>query len=414
MLNLKPVNIKSMLYLLATAKVLHSTLTYMKDQPALQKTVIEKFLAFMEFSLSRNEENYEIFCNLFFYFLNISSLNAKQKLPVLNYFFVLDGYRIVSSTILNSKTPKTLQFKSRVVLAEVMNFFMKFLSKSPEPDESWRNKSYEIVFKGTSEGKEKVCDKCPTLEESQLYIFEKFIDFTWKKKTFDKFEVLSNMSLILAVTKERGEIIEPTFFNMLITLYTSTFKNIKVPGNNLLEVSSAVAVNSIKSVSAIDINFLTWWKAMAKPRQKLFNQVALKMLKQSKLHQTEKTDFKIFDEQSILQNFLENSNSSSILQDNLRTILCGLSDIGKSSSEFEKLLNKWQKLRAEKEIQKAENFLSVIAENVGSIEETGLKKKTAMTFLTFINSPLTTQQEKLAVIKATANLLRYERIPLKI
>ena len=385
----------------------------MKDQPALQRIFVEKFLALMEFSLSKTDENYEIFCNLFFYFLNISSLKTEQKLPVLNYFFVLDGHRKVSSTILSSKTPKTLQFKSRVILAEVMNIFMKFLSKSPEVDESWRKKSYEIVFKGTGKEEETECDKCPTLEESHLYIFEKFIDFTWKKKTFDKFEVLSNIAMILAVTKERGEIIEPTVFNMLMTLYTSTFQNIKVPGNDLLRISSAIASSSIRSIAVIDMNFLSWWKTIAKPRQKLFNQVALKMLKQSKLHQSEKINLKIFDKQSILENLLENSNSSSILQDNLRLILCGLGDIGKSSDEFEKLTDKWQKLRAEKEIHKAENIFSVIAENVGSIEETGLKEKTAFIFLTFMNEPPTTQQEKLGLIKATANLLRNERIPLK-
>jgi hypothetical protein len=405
-LSLKSMSLDSMLFSLTTAKVLHDALTYIKKDSILQKVIVQQFMGFLDFALksSKGEELFEILCNMIYYFLTTSNLEGNSKLSIINYFFVLDGHQKTLQKILDGKTSPEIQFKSKVVMAEVMSVFMKFLSRSMGHDESWKKKSYEIVFKGTQTGK--VVEKEASTEEFLMYIFEKFVDFMWKKKSFDKIEVLSNTAMILAVTKGTKSI-DSTFFHMLMTLHTSTFTYINVRHNELLRTSAASALNSIKSISVVDLKFLHWWKTMGKPSEKLFNQVAMHLLTISKLP-IEQHDAKLFDKKIILEHFLESSKTSTTFHGNLKEILCCYSDIGESSSEFTKLLSEWKRLRGEKGSQKAMNVMDVIIRNVGSVEKMELKRKTASNIMMIVKEATVTQHEKLAAIEMAANLLRGE------
>jgi hypothetical protein len=394
------------LFSLATAKVLHSSLKYSKNSLSLQKIVTEKFLAFMELSLASIKEDdlFEIFCNLIYYFLTDVYLGEAFKLLIINNFFMLDGHRKILQKIFQEKVQSAIELKSLVVMAEIMNVFLTFLSKSIGRESDFKRKSYEITFKGTRKSSAEV-----TAEESLMYIFEKFVDFMWKKKTFDKCEVLSNTAVIFAASKGKMTI-DPTFFFMLLTLHTSTFVDIKVQHNKLLQISANSALRSIKTISEVDLKFLLWWKAMGKPDKKLFNQVSMKFLKKTKLDAIERHEAEIFDKKIILERFL-NTKASKTFHGNLKEILCSYSDIGKSSSDFKKLLNEWMRLQAEKGSQKAMNVMDVIVKNVGSVEEIELKKKTAMKFVEFVEKPAASSCEKIAVIEMAASLLRVERIP---
>lgn len=404
-LNMNAEQLNSITFTLATAKVFQAFLAYINDHNTLSVVVVDKFLTFMKFSLklTKDEENYEVLCNMFYYFLTSSNLKTAQKLQMVNFFFVLDGHNTMIKKIHDAeKLVQALQFKSRVVLAEVMKVFMEFMTKSPDADEDWKKKSYEIVFKGNvfSEKYDR-----PESEQAMMYIFLRFVDFTWKKPSFDKIDVLANTSTILAVMKTRKETIDPTFYNMLTTLYTSTFINISIKGNKLLKISSNAVLRSIKNVKTVDLNFLKWLNVMGKPKPEFFNQLAIKFLSQAKLDQIEPHQSRVFDKQIILKTFLNPSTKSLTLHTNLKEVLCSCSDIGKSPRDFEKLMKGFKNLRIRKK-QKALNVMDVIIASAGRIVDTTLKKKTATNFMTIMTDSTSTQHEKLAVIQAATNLFR--------
>lgn len=287
-LSMRREDLKSALFSISTAKVLHNSLIYIQNDVNLQKVVVEKFMLFTEFALNqaKDEEMLEIFCNLSYYTLTAKNLEESLKLQIVNHFFTLDGHHKLLKLILNQKTQIAIEVKLLVLLAEIVNIFLTFLSRSFGCGGVWKKKSYEIVFKGTRMSREKI-----TAEETSLYIFEKFVDFMWRKKVFDECEVLSNTSMILAASKD----IDPTFFHMLLTLHTSTFVHIKLFPNALLKISANAALRSIKAISAVDLKFLVWWREMGKPDKKLFDQVAMNFLEQSKLSGIESHEARIFD-----------------------------------------------------------------------------------------------------------------------
>jgi hypothetical protein len=391
-------------FAIATSNVLQKVLMSIKNQQqeVVSKTIqvlVEKLLAFMEFSLKaiNVEENCEVLCNLFYYFLSSPNLIMKQKLQLLNYFFILDGHNKITAMMLNKKG--SLQFKSRALMAEVMSVFMKFVSKSPDTDETWKKKAHDIVFKNNND-----FDDEPSREEAMMYIFLSFIDFKWKKLSFNKAGVLINTSIILAVMKTRNETIETTFFNLLTTLFTSTFVDIKIKGNELLATSSKALRRSIQAIGLVDMNFLKWWKATGTPKRKNFNQVTMKFIAQKKFRQQlELHDTKFLDKEMILQAFLDPSTKLKTVHMNLKNILCSYADLGKSPYDFKKL---FEKLRAEKKRRRAFDVREVIVASIGSLKDSKLKKRTARHFMMLLEDQSATQDEINLAVEAVENLHR--------
>lgn len=269
--------LNSLTFFLLTSKILNSAMNFSKkittEQNLICQLVIDKFLALMDFAVTSNKKpnHHEVFCNSFFYFLTTEKLKINEKLQLVSRFFVLDGHELFLAMI--SEKTQAVQFKSIVVMAEVLNLFLKFLSKSSDKDATWKKKSYKIVSSVASTSSPEI-----NSDKMLFYIFMKFVDLTCKKKSFDKDRVLSQSAMILATLTAQKISLEPPYFNMLTTLFTTTYVNVAINGNNLLQVSSDAILDSIENVKFIDLKFLTWWKSMGKPNSTEFNKIAMNFL----------------------------------------------------------------------------------------------------------------------------------------
>lgn len=415
--------LESMMFMLLVSKILFNALRYIPSieeetiigYQLMRRAIVDKFVAMMDFILKAEPDDghYEIFCNMFYYLLTSEKLKLREKLQALNRFFVLNGHHALISVIKESAKKTTAKcFKSRVVMAEIINIFLKFMGKLPDTDVTWKKRSYEIVFNADLKLMQHHED-IPTIGTMMMFIVLKFIDFVWKKREFNKTEVLSRTSLIIAVTKLQKVELEPIFFNMLTTLYTSSFMNVSIKQNKLLETTSATILTSIANIKTIDLSFLKWWKVMGKPRDLEFNKVLSKFMMSSdgqQLENMEPESLKIFDSTQLIRSFVD-SSTPIIAHTNIAKVLCNFQSIG-SSQDYLKLLVLLKTLQSTPLSKKRKhheeqliNTINVICASSANFKDVKMKTDTSLLLFNMLYDRTATEHMKLAAIQVTTNFL---------
>lgn len=426
-LNTEDEHLESTLFMLYTSEVLHNVLFYIPSEASeitsihklMRATVINKFLAIMDYILKVDKEleAYEIFCNMFFYLLTSEKFKLREKLQLLNRFFVLGGHQstISMKSAGEKKKSRMQQLKSRVVLSEVLAVFLTFMTQPAKPDPSLKKMCYAIIFQSNVKLME-AADANLSYETMRLYIFIRFIDLTWKKANFDKAEVLSNTSVILATAKLRKLTIEPVFFKMLITLYTAAFTRLTIRGNELLKTSSTAILRSIAQVQTIDLNYLMWWKEMGKPKAADFKLAVTTFLSRDKLDQLEhlqQRQLALFDK-SLMIDILLNPKTTIATYSNVSNILRNFASTS-SSQDFEKLLIELKNIQRSQSNEKVKhreqfllNILNLMIAYGSNVSNLKLKQQTGEILLKIFNEPSTSEYVKLATSEIVMSFINVD------
>lgn len=408
-------HLESTLFMLLTSEVLHNVLFYIPSEASeitsihelMRTTVINKFLAIMDYVLKVDKDlgAYEIFCNMLYYLLTSEKFKLREKLQLLNRFFVLGGHQstISMKSADERKKSRVKQLKSRIVLSEVLAVFLTFMMQPAKPDQSLKKMCYAIIFKANIKLME-AAEANLSYETMRLYIFIRFIDLAWKKANFDKAEVLSSTSVILAAAKLRKLTIEPVFFKMLITLYTAAFTRLTIKGNELLETSSNAILRSIAQVQTIDLNYLMWWKEMGKPKAAEFKLAVTTLLSRDKLDLLEhlqQRQLALFDK-SLMIDILLNPKTTITTYSNVSNILRNYASTS-SSQDFEKLLSELknvQRSQYKEKVKHREQFLLNILDLMkaygSNVSNLKLKQQTGQILLKIFKEPSTSEHVKLA------------------
>lgn len=422
-LNVQKQHLESVMFMLLTSKILHNILFYIPSKSdeikpvhqLMRVTLIDKFLAIVDYILlaKTDHRHYEIFCNMIYYLLTSVKLELREKLQILNRLFMLNGLHSIISMIIEDEEGKSgvIQFKSKVLLSEVLVVFLTFMKKSAEVDPLLKKACYQIVFKcnmklmGTNDA---------SRESMLLYIFVKFIDFVWKTPTFDAINVLSNTALILAITKLKKIKIDPSFFKMLTTIYMAAFTNVSIEGNELLQTSSKAILVSIRQVTRIDLKYLIWWKAMGKPKAKNFRSVVTNFLQQNELNELDNLqpqELALFDK-SLLMNIFFNPTTSIKAHSNVKRILCQFVS-SCSSKDYEKLLKEFTSIQWSPSPEKIEyreqmilNILGLMMAYSVNVANLKLKVETCTRLLKAFIEPTTSFRVKEAVTQILVNFVK--------
>lgn len=399
------------------SKILHNALNLIpsafemlsSEFKLIRAVVIDKFLAVMDLTLKENSDDiiYEVFLNLFYYFLTSSSLKQKQKMLLLNRLFSLKGhhYLFTMATASEEESSKEIRrLKSKIVIAEVLKVFVMFIS---EPATS-EVKTYELISKSSPQ--------TPIqgelhLESMMMFIFMRFIDFTWNnfRSDKDKADVFSNVALILTETRERKYAIEPAFTKMISTLFTSAFIKLSLRKNPLLKMSSK-ALLEMTNCSQIDLNYLRWWFSMLKPKKKVLMEVNVNFfnnLKPGQLNSIQQSDAKLFDLKLTMKMFLDNSTKIK-LHNLLSQVLCIFTSI--NTTEYKKLLESFNVLRLSSykkkhRIERLMNVMNVMNSAAESLVDMNVKQKTAEVLSKTLHQPSSIPHVKLAAVQIATNLL---------
>lgn len=416
---------QSSMFTFITSKVIHGILQLLPlEREFLQpvhklmlKAIVEKFLPLMEFILIKNKDasTYEIFCNMFYYLLTSEKLKQSHKLQLLHYFFELNGHHFMARVIgRNDDINKTQSkhFKSLIVMSEVVNVFVKFLSKSPDSELSFKKICYEIVFNANMSEMDPM-ENNVSHDTMLVYAFMSFVDFKWKNPRFNSNKVLCNVSLILTATRSKHASMDPTFFKMLTTLYTSTFRHVAIPNNNLLQTSSAAILESAH-IKTVNLSYLKWWCVMGKPKNGEVNEIVMKFLAECEIEHLDNiqaNDLLVFDRRLVMEKFLDTSISSIKAHRNFKALLCNFTII--EPEEHRMLLARFKHLQTETakkkkhQQQRLINVFDVMTATVGSLTDSDLKKQTASALM----KTLSQQSEpliKLAAIQIATNLMSYK------
>lgn len=364
-----------------------------------------------------DHRHYEIFCNMIYYLLMSEKLALREKLQILNRLFVLNGIHTIISMTIEDEEGKSgvIQFKSKILISEVLFVFLTFMKKSAKVDPLLKKTCYQIVFKcnmklmGTNDA---------PYESMLLYIFVKFVDFIWKRPTFDAINVLSNTALILAITNLKKISIDRSFFKMLTTIYMASFTNVSIEGNELLQTSSEAILVSIKQVKTINLKYLIWWKAMGKPRAKKFRSVVTKFLQQNELDQLENLqppELALFDK-SLLMNIFFKPETSIKSHSNVKQILCQFVS-SFSSKDYEKLLKEFTSVQWSPSTEKIEsrermvlNILDLMIAYSVKVAYLKLKVETGTLFLKAFNEPTTSFHVKEAATQILINFVNRKNL----
>lgn len=366
----------------------------------------------MDFILKENIDyiNYEIFINLFFYLLTSTSFKLKHKMQLLNRLFVLNGHNflLTVSAADGDDGAENIRSKSRIVLAKVLETFAKFITKSPDSDHKLSTRCFEIMLNSKSQ---MPIDGELRLESMLMFIFMKFVDYTWNNPILDRPSVFSNVSLILAITRERNEVLEPAFNKMLTTLFTATFIKISMKKNSLLKVSSKVLLATTNS-SQIDLNYLRWWYLVVKPKKTVLNNVVTKFLgklEPGQFDNLQPKDSEMFDLKLMMRMFLDNSTKMK-LHNCLSQVLCNFTSI--EATEYQKLLDEGFKVlrlascKKKHRVERLKNVMDVMNAGAESLVDMNVKRKTAEVLSKTLHQPSSTPHVKLAAVQIATNLLR--------
>lgn len=414
--------LESTTFMLLQGKILHNTLSFIVsgneatiEHKALRNVIVDKFLVIMDFILlSKNSMcHYEIFCNMLYYIMTSDKLRFASKLQLINRFIALRGHHFAIKVITDDNHIQSV-LKSKVVIAEVLNACVSYMNKLTESSEALRRKSYEIVFNADFK-KMNPIDDDPSTETMLMYTFMKFIDFVWKQRGADKCELLSNTSLILAKFKARKISVDPSFHIMLVTLLTSTFQDVSIKGNRLLQISSAAILESAVNLKKFNLNYLKWWQVMGKPKTQQFDELVIKFLGQNledgSIDRLHPRDLEMFSPK-LLTKTLFSPSASPIVQNNVKTILCQLK-VFKTSKQYTMLLTELKKLQLESTSknssidEKIFRIIDILGASCSSIEDQGMKKATAMVLANILKEQ-SSDLLKLASVNAATSLMRYK------
>lgn len=385
---------------------------FANEYKLLRSVVVDKFLALIDFVIqfNVNPNVHEIFCNMFCRMLTKEKLELHQKHQLLRRFFSLDGHNFILRIIGPSNGVETPinHLKSTLVMAVAVSTFVKILNKSTDLT-ILDKESYNIVFKADMMHLDLVTNNA-SYETMMLYTFLKFVDYTWKSPHFNDHEVFYNVSLILAMTKVQKFDLDPTYFHMLTTLFTSTYQPASIH-RNLLQIASR-AILSSKHPKRLSLNYLKWWKSTKKLKVENFNKAVIDFVKQEEnleLESLRPSDLTLFDQKLMLDNLLEPSTLSISALNNLKAILCNFSAM-KSCRAYQKLLRRFKNLLmepAEKnklEEQRLINVMDVMNSIAGSLSDADQKQKAAKLLMKALKASSTSQHVKLSAVQIAKNL----------
>lgn len=387
------------------------------EHKLLRSVIVDKFLAVMDYALKANENPsvHEVFCNMFYYLLTSERLVLRQKLQLLNRFFILDGHNFLVKVIVydNEKEAPVTHFKSNLVMAVVVNTLVKFLNKSTDIAKVLEKKSYDVVLKSNKKLMDPVNNDA-SHETMMMFVFMKFVDYTWKNPKYNKSEVFCNVSLILAVVKVKKMSIDPTFFHMLTILYTSTFRPITIKGNNLLEISSTMIMDS-KHAKKIDLNYLMWWKVMGNPKKEEFKKAVADFVKQKEIPEIDNLqpgNLRLLDQKLMIEIFLGPLALPIAAHNNMKKVLCNFTTVG-SQNDYRKFLEKFKEIQSEvpekkkNQQQRLLNVMDVMNVKAENLSDT-LKRETGRVLMKTLKARTTSQHAKLSAIQIATNLMSYK------
>ena len=410
---------KSVMFTLRLAKILHNSLNYIPkklashsfEHKSICELIIVKFLVLMDFVVDYNEDvgNNEIFCNMFYYLLTSKTLASYQKLQLVNQFFVLNGHQKLVTWINiandDDKTKRVKFFKTRVVFAEVLHVFIKFVSQKFAVEELEKKTCYKIIFMADMKKMNPL--ECNLSSETfSIYIFMEFINLKWKKTLPDDDTILTNISYIFKSVKDHKVLIHPAFLELLKSMFISLASKTAIHENPLLKEVSNELLKAVKEDESMSLQSLKWLKEVGDPDTLKFNEAVMKFVLVSHADQfvsLEQDYLKLFDQTLITEAFTEAVSTS--MHNNLCIILCQFPNL--PGEHFKCLLLTLRKLCSQqcKQPQKIVNVLEVISAHCENLDQE-LKNETVKALITVIeNQRFSDDYSKIFTIEIACKLI---------
>lgn len=354
-LNMNKAYLDSVEFLLFSSKILHNILKFSCNHDLelknTMRVMVEKFLILMEFILMTNHKivNYEIFTNMFYYLLSSLKLEYSYKMIMINYFFRLNGHNFFVNLCENASNQNlSLVFKTKIVMAEILTNFLRFINTIPEEDIlALKRNCYRTVFESNFSlfryrkniFEMKLTDMVDV--NFQMIIFLNFIDYNFSR-LYNHIEVFTNMATMISVMDFKKISLDKNFYNMLVVLFTEYYVKLDVPKTNIIMDSSTVLLKSIPDKKLMNIKFLKWWHGM-NPDSVDFKYLTINYLhgaSDDDLNQLSKDDLSIFNKQILVTLFM-NPKISTKCHRNMSKVL---SHFRLSSAEYTQCLKELHKL----------------------------------------------------------------------
>lgn len=363
----------------------------------------------MDFNVQIKQlEESEIFYVTFYHLLTSEQLTTFDKALLINRFFVLDGVNVCIRQINNIDESETEKFfKERVILSEVFNTFLKCMLLVP--DDSMKKECYNIVFGANCRLELSSSVENTKTETIIMYILVNYVGYKWKTPNFKKNEVLCGLSLVLASRKARELTEFPAFESLLTTLFTSTFVDISIRGNSLLQRASK-SLLTMNSRAHTSIKYIKWWKATAIPKQFELDEAVKALLSQDNGRQScgfETDDLHIFD-RSLLVKILLSSRSTLIEKRNAKQILCTAP--GLFPNDCRKMLRTLKKLCAtyyegSPNESTISSIIEVLEKSVRYSLDYKFVKETSLAMIQIFKKPSVSKELKLAAVQMTKTFM---------
>lgn len=264
-------------YFMLVAKLFNTVINFLPatneaDNEILVKLITDKFIILVRFvvdeSCELSRSCYEIFLNLFYYiFSSFVFIHVHHML--LNYFLTLNGLNFlifIANNQERSRSGKLFEFKTRVVISEVLLHLSKIILEEDDDDveklSQLREKYLKIILKSRINLQDLDIEECDELSrESMLFIiFKYYVLLKWNKMRACKGKMMCMMAFIIENFRENKMVMDRSIASMLFYIYTTNYVNIKIKNNMIVENSSTILMKFVESVNIIvDFDFFKWW-----------------------------------------------------------------------------------------------------------------------------------------------------------
>jgi len=347
-------------YFVLVAKLFHIAINFLPatneaDDEILVKLIAEKFIIMIRFIVHEtrglSKSSYEIFLNLFYYiFTSITFNNVHQM--ILNYFLTLNGLNFliyIANSQDNSISGKLLELKARAAISEVMLQLLKIFLEVDDDDNDTlcqlREKYLKLILNANLDHQNLCIEKCDELSrESMLFIiFKYYVLLKWNKMSKSKGVLIASMAFIMETFRKKKIVMDKGIVSMVFYIYTTSFVNIKVKNNELVDNSSAILMKFVGTVNIIiDYNFLKWWFILEWKDRDTYQRLLTFLLSPKSTEEfknLQESDLYPIDIKFLLQMFLNDKTPVENLEKVTR-LLCIVSlnaqDIGKIQTFYEK------------------------------------------------------------------------------
>jgi hypothetical protein len=252
-------------------------------------------------------------------------------------------------------------------------------------------------------------DKAFSHNSIMMIIFIKYIQWRWNRNNISKGELLSCMAVILVIGKVEKMDFDKGLFSMLIHLFTSSYVNVSIKGNYLLEDSSCTIMKYIPHLKIVkDINFLKWWHC-----QNVLNKtkdlrtyessiIGFINLPINNLDNLTCNDLSPFNLKLMIDWFFDTNKDNIINKKNLAKLI---DKFPLSIREYEKFLRRFQQSLDKTKYVENTDVLSILSSNAVRLN-IHLKKRTGKLTLKTLKNPNIELCDRMMKIQLAVSIMK--------